>query len=334
MNTRHGTRISLFTLLVVCLLGAGVAYAQKVQVKSADPSEAEQGTVNLDVTISGNGFDNGSNATFLVSGSENPGGVTVHNTQFVNSRKLVANITIDEGAVIGGFDIEVTTARGRRGKGNTLFKVLQKGGGNPGSGNQGEDGTAVFSGDLSADLNGNFIDNSGYETLSAQLTGGETLTVMGNAGAQLIIEHNGSPVGILPSGVGFLPTGCEDFSTCDSVVFNSASPTVWTIRLDHDKTPPDRVQFRLNWTNTIGEQHFLRVGWVVSGTPNPEFGELSLSSPSNSLRDAEIEFVADPYRIDGNLLTGKGKSKKTEPFIYSEYGEDGSATFFIDTFVP
>ena len=198
------------------------------------------------------------------------------------------------------------------------------GGGKPGSGNQGEVGTAAFSGDLSADLNGSFIDHGGFETLSAQLTGAETLTVVGSAGAQLIIEDDKSLVGILPSGVGFLPTG---------VVFNSASPTVWTIRLDHDKTPPDRVQFRLTWNNTIGEQHFLRVGWVVSGTPNPEFGELGEFSPSNSLRDAEIEFVSDPYRIDGKLLTGQGK--KTEQHVYWSYGEEGTAASFdIETLVP
>ena len=333
MNIRHGNLISLFTLLLICLLGAGAAQAQKVQVKAADPSEAEQGTINLAVTISGNGFDNGSIATFLVSGTINPGGVIVNNTQFVNSRKLVANITIDEAAVLGEFDIEVETLSGRRGKGNTLFAVFQKGGSN-----QDEVGSAIFSGELSGDLNGSFIDDvadGGFETLSAQLTGTEMLAVTGSAGAQLIIEDNDSPVGILPSDVGFGPDGCEASPPCDSVVFNSASPTVWTIRLDHDRSPPDRVQFRLNWSNTIGEQHWLRVGWVISGDHSPsgnDFGELTVSSPSNSLRDAEIEFVADPYRIDGKILTGKGK--KTKRIIYSEYGEDGLATFYIDTSVP
>ncbi len=300
-----------------------------MQVKTADPSEAEQGIVNLDVAIRGNGFDNGSVATFLLSGTANPGGVAVNTTQFVNSRKLVANISIDEGAVIGEFDIEVETLSGRRGKGNTLFRVLLKG---SGGGNQGEEGTAVFSSDLSGGIIGSLVDLSNFETMSAQLTGAETLIVTGSAGAQLIIEHNNSPVGILPSGVGFGPEGCEASPPCDSVVFNSASPTEWTIRLDHDKVPAERVQFRLNWTNTVGEQHYFRVGWVVQGNNSPSGDDFGKLVGGTTLRSADIEFAADPYRIDGKLLTGKGK--KTTQFIYSEYGEDGSATFFIDTFVP
>jgi hypothetical protein len=171
--------------------------------------------------------------------------------------------------------------------------------------------------------------------MNGQLTGGETLTVTGSAGQQLIIE-DGSPVGILPSGVGFLPPGCGTMTACDSVEFNSASPTEWTIRLDHDKEPADRVQFRLSWHNEAGEQHFFRVGWITMLPDSPsgeDFGELTVSSLSNSLRDAEIEFVSDPYRIDGKLLTGRGK--KTKGHVYWSYGESGTAASFdIETLVP
>ena len=94
MNIHQGIRNSITILLAILFLGAGMAYAQKVQVKSADPSAAEQGIINLGVTINGNGFDDGSVATFLLSGTTNPAGITVHNTQFVNSRKLVAKLRV------------------------------------------------------------------------------------------------------------------------------------------------------------------------------------------------------------------------------------------------
>lgn len=51
-----------------------------------------------------------------------------------------------------------------------------------------------------------------------------------------------------------------------------------------------------------------------------------------SLRSATVEFLADPFRLEGDLLFGSGKATKS--FVYSDYGEDGAMTFSIDTFVP
>ena len=119
------------TVLATTILGSGVVEAQKVRVTGANPAEGEQGTINLDVEIDGSGFDEGSVATFLVTGSDtDTGGVAVRNSTFVNGKKLIANIDIEEGAVLGDYDIQVLTAGGRRGKGNTLFHVVQQGGGN------------------------------------------------------------------------------------------------------------------------------------------------------------------------------------------------------------
>lgn len=333
MIIHRNRKMSVHLILLLGVLALGTAQAQEVEVNSADPASAEQGTVNLDVSIAGKGFDNSAQVFFLITGTENPGGITVNSVKVRGSKKIIANIDVATDAATADFDVEVRLQSGRKGKGTTLFKVLQQNG-NPGSGNQDEDGTAKFSGDLSGSLSGGFIGGD-FETLSAQLTGGETLTVTGSAGEQLMTEDGGSPVGILPSGVGFLPDGCEDSPPCDSVVFNSASPTEWTVRLDHDKEPADRVQFRLSWHNEAGEQHFFRVGWItmLPDVPSEEdFGELTVSSPSNSLRDAEIEFVSDPYRIDGNLLKGKGK--KTDQYIYVHYGDGYLATFDIATSVP
>lgn len=118
-------------MLVLAAMATGVSYAQDVQVNSADPSSAEQGTVDLEVEISGNGFDNSAAVQFLVTGTTNPGGITVTNVKVRGPKKLFATINVDEGATVDEFDIEVSLSRGRKGKGTTLFSVLAKPNGKP-----------------------------------------------------------------------------------------------------------------------------------------------------------------------------------------------------------
>ena len=103
-------------------LCASPASAQ-VQVNSANPNNAAQGTINLDVIVGGSGFKKGAKAQWFVSGTTNPGGVTVNSTTFNSSNQLTANITVATGATIGGFDIVVTNSDGRSGKGTELFAV-------------------------------------------------------------------------------------------------------------------------------------------------------------------------------------------------------------------
>jgi len=131
MKRMEGNRFFLSLALLTGALGlSSPATAQNIQVTSADPSSAPQGTVNLSVRIKGKGFKPGAEARFFVTGTSNPGGVTVHATTFVNPSELVANIDIDDAAVLGSFDIEVLAA-GRTGKGIELFAVLAKGTGDP-----------------------------------------------------------------------------------------------------------------------------------------------------------------------------------------------------------
>jgi uncharacterized delta-60 repeat protein len=98
------------------------AFAQ-IQVTSAVPNNAAQGTVNLDVVVKGNGFKKGAVAQWFVSGTTNPGGVTVNSTAFNSSNQVTANITVAADAVIGGFDVVVKNSDGRTGKGTELFAV-------------------------------------------------------------------------------------------------------------------------------------------------------------------------------------------------------------------
>jgi uncharacterized delta-60 repeat protein len=97
-----------------------------VQVTAADPMSADQGTVNLNVKVNGKGFKNGARAQWFVTGTTNPGGVTVNSTTFVSSTELTANITVDDAATIADFDIQVLNSDGRGGKGTELFKVTAK----------------------------------------------------------------------------------------------------------------------------------------------------------------------------------------------------------------
>ena len=124
MNIR--TRLTLRVSCVLLMLGlVGTADAD-VTVTSADPAEAPQGTVSLDVTVTGNGFDSSAQVAFLVTGTTNPGGITVRKVSVRGSRKLIVTIDIAETATVAKFDIEVTLSSGRKGKGSTLFTVQLK----------------------------------------------------------------------------------------------------------------------------------------------------------------------------------------------------------------
>jgi hypothetical protein len=124
MKRRHS-----FIAIFVLSLGmfAASPLAAQIQVDSASPSAAPQGTINLDVVITGNGFKRGAVAQWFVTGTTNPGGVTVNSTTVKGATQLSANITVAPDAVISGFDIVVRNADGRTGKGTDRFAVTEKG---------------------------------------------------------------------------------------------------------------------------------------------------------------------------------------------------------------
>ncbi|HET7204630.1 MAG TPA: hypothetical protein VFI92_14805 [Steroidobacteraceae bacterium] len=126
MNIWKHLSFAVLSLMVLSIAPVGRVSAQVVQVSSADPSTTTQGTVSLEVTINGSGFDNGSLVKFLVTGTTDPGGITVRNVVFRNSKRLVATIDVADTAAVTKFDIEVTTTSGRKGKGTTLFSVQAK----------------------------------------------------------------------------------------------------------------------------------------------------------------------------------------------------------------
>ena len=316
MNIHRQTNPWLLILLCLTLIGVRPVLAQGVQVTSADPATAEQDTVNLNVTIRGKGFKQGATVRFLVVGSQNPGGVVVNNSQFVSPKKLIANIDIDKFAVVANFDVEIELQSGRRGKG-TVFSVVEKGTGNPGQGNQSINAEASFSGEIMSNmaLQGEFIDNGGFDTLAGQLAMGETITVTGDAGEALAVLGSS----VLPAqGVVIQPR---------MVSFDVNSGVSWTIRLDRDKQPEDRVQLRMRWVNGAGLTHHLRIGWVVGAYPGEKYplDDIDYGKVPDgvtSLESTTVTFETDLFRIDGDVeVPHKGKKTKTELEVFSIYGE-------------
>src|SRR5215831_17260946 len=111
---RKSSTLFLCCVLFVALAGLGTQRAAaQIKVNGANPNNATQGTTNLDVIISGNGFKKGVKAQWFVTGTTNPGGVTVNSTTFNSSAQLTANVTVAGDAVIGNFDIQVMNTDGR-----------------------------------------------------------------------------------------------------------------------------------------------------------------------------------------------------------------------------
>ena len=126
MNRRRNS-FGWLAIVSGILLGAPIVTTAQIQVNSANPGAAPQGSTNLNVAISGSGFKKGAKAQWFVTGTTNPGGVTVNSTAFNNPGQVTANITVASDAVISGFDITVTNTDGRTGKGTDKFAVTAKG---------------------------------------------------------------------------------------------------------------------------------------------------------------------------------------------------------------
>ena len=131
MKPKTTTRIDLVCLalglFVLFCANSQLAQAQQVQVTAATPATAAQGTINLNVKVTGKGFKNGAKAKWFITGTTDEGGVIVNLTTFVNSSEVTANITVSDTAVIANFDIQIANPDGRGGKGTELFAVTSSG---------------------------------------------------------------------------------------------------------------------------------------------------------------------------------------------------------------
>ena len=108
MNSKHHRLIGIL-LLLLGLTALHTALAQEIQVNSADPATAIQGTLALDVEIGGKGFDNTIDVVeFLLPCSVEPctdtGGITVKKFKVRGQKKIIVTIDISNDAVVAGMD--------------------------------------------------------------------------------------------------------------------------------------------------------------------------------------------------------------------------------------
>lgn len=96
-----------------------------IVVSSTAPDSATQDTT-LDVTINGSGFDADSKATWAIGGVSDSTQVRTNSTRYVNSRTLVANITLSATATIGKWDV-IIMSKSKGGIGTELFTVKVRG---------------------------------------------------------------------------------------------------------------------------------------------------------------------------------------------------------------
>jgi len=94
------------------------------KVNEAVPPEAPQDT-RLWVQVLGSGFDPGSSVRFLLSG-EGTEEMIVDSTQVVDGSTIDIFLTVTLNAPVALYDIEVMTARGKKGIGSELFAVKDK----------------------------------------------------------------------------------------------------------------------------------------------------------------------------------------------------------------
>ena len=123
MTARKRILLAIWSLCVLGFIPIDSVQAQPVTVTAVAPSSAYQGTASLDVVVRGSGFDRTAKVKYLVSGTTDPGGVTVLRVVYRSSSELVTTIGVASNANLAKFDVEVTLDTGRRGKGTTLFKV-------------------------------------------------------------------------------------------------------------------------------------------------------------------------------------------------------------------
>jgi hypothetical protein len=99
-----------------------VVSTSDMSVTGASPDSATQDTT-LDVVIAGSGFVAGTTAVWALNGLQDPLQVRTNRTEFVSSRKLIANITISAGAAVAKWDVVVTAAGKKGGIGSEAFTI-------------------------------------------------------------------------------------------------------------------------------------------------------------------------------------------------------------------
>jgi hypothetical protein len=282
-----------------------------VTVTATDPDSATQDTT-LDVVVSGSGFDQGSQAQWAIAGVPSAK-VQTNATQFVSSKRLVANITIAIDADTGRYDVIVTASTGKKGIGSELFAIKTKASDTPIVATYRDAaGDGVLSdAQLRPGLDSAYVD--GVDGVSALLLGGSnyrTEALSGSSTREFCLAFHGqSTGGVLPDAFcdhGYHTTGSPDLSGGFTALAPGASMTTnsqvtwvmngynWFLRFGKDCDLNDVPSKRVTVTRSADGST-----WAVT-TP-PAAGWLCRSLVKGKPGSSTVGEVVMPYQITVRL---------------------------------
>lgn len=98
--------------IAASLLCSSLVEADALRVITTHPASAWRELADMEVVIHGSGFQSDSSVAFLVSGTDEQGGVTVTQLRISGPHQLIAHVRIDASATPGAFDIQVQNSSG------------------------------------------------------------------------------------------------------------------------------------------------------------------------------------------------------------------------------
>ena len=241
-------------VLAICVLGFlihGNSHAQDyIQVTSATPSSALQGTFDLNVEITGKNFAKGAVVRFLRPGSDvDMGDIIVNKVRVKGSGKLTVNIDVTSDSDTIYYDIEVQLSGSRKGKGTTLFSVQSKSNDDNGAlgnecaiefeaafvdreGEEGEEGDGV-----SSDGGGNYVAGTGSGPGFRLDTNGSIKLERNNDTRFITIDFNVAGV-------------CDEYGDFPTAAFCTEKKGV-DLRFDRDIEPLNLCELDYNQTGFV-----------------------------------------------------------------------------------
>jgi hypothetical protein len=120
---RTKPQILLLGILVADLVFAKYAHPDALRVLKTQPDSTWREAATMEVTVIGTGFARDYAVRFLVTGTEELGGIIVNRVRLVTTEALVATVVIDPEVAPGEFDIEVLDAHGAKARAKNAFAV-------------------------------------------------------------------------------------------------------------------------------------------------------------------------------------------------------------------
>jgi hypothetical protein len=110
--------------IAMLLLATGEASALEVlKVFKTQPATTWRDSATLEVSVVGSGFGLDSVVRFLVSGTDDNGGISVKRSRLLSSGEVLALVEIDASVTPGKFDVEVQNGSGGKARAKGAFSV-------------------------------------------------------------------------------------------------------------------------------------------------------------------------------------------------------------------